>query len=98
MLFVIANSSFPCSIAAENAVTRVFYSLGRAGVFPRWLNHINPSTQTPAHAVFLEAGIALVMSLFLGFYFGPIDAYGLLGLLWTVALMVVYTMTNLSSF
>jgi amino acid transporter len=98
MLVVIANSSFACSVAAENAVTRVFYSLGRAGVFPRWLSRINPNTQTPANAVFFEAGIALVFALALGFIFGPIDAYGLLGLLWTVALMVVYTMTNLSSF
>jgi amino acid transporter len=98
MLFVIANSSFACSLAGENAVTRVYYSLGRAGVFPKWLSHIDARTQTPARAILLEAGIAMVFALFLGFYFGPIDAYGLLGLLWTVALMIVYTMTNLSSF
>jgi len=98
MLFVIANSSFACSIAAENAVTRVFYSLGRAGVFPSWLKTISPHTQTPSRAILLEAGIAMFFAFFMGFYFGPIDAYGLLGLLWTVALMVVYTMTNLSSF
>ena len=42
VLFVIANSSFACSIAGQNASTRVYYSLGRAGVFPSWLNHINP--------------------------------------------------------
>lgn len=104
MLFVIANSAFACSIAAFNAVTRVFYSLGRAGVFPSWLNYINPKTQTPSRAIFLEGGIAVVFALGLGFIFetgvgdGPINAYGLLGLLWTAALMVVYTMTNLSSF
>src|SRR5438552_12755350 len=97
MIFVIGNSSFACSVAGQNAITRVFYSLGRAGVFPKWLNYINPKTQTPTHAIFLEAGIAMFFALFMGLYFGPINAYGLMGLLFTVALMIVYTMTNLSS-
>jgi len=42
MLLVIFNSSFACSIAGYNAVTRVFYSLGRARVFPAALA---PSTR-----------------------------------------------------
>jgi amino acid transporter len=98
VLFVIANSSFACSVAGQNAVTRVYYSLGRAGVFPKWLFHINAKTQTPDRAIFFQAGISLVFALLCGFLFGPLAGYGLLGLLFTVALMIVYIMTNLSCF
>src|SRR5439155_24835161 len=82
----------------NNAVTRVYYSLGRAGVFPKWLDHINPKTQTPDRAIFLETAITLVFVLALGFYFTPFLAFGLLGLLFTISLMIIYTMTNVSCF
>jgi len=59
ILIAIANSSVACSIAGNNAVTRVFYSLGRARVFPKWLDHINPSTKTPDRAIYLEGVIAV---------------------------------------
>jgi amino acid transporter len=98
VLFVIANSSFACSVAGQNASTRVYYSLGRAGVFPKWLNHVNPKTETPDRAIFLQAGISLVFALVVGFAFGAMPGYGLLGLLFTIALMIVYIMTNVSCF
>jgi len=98
VLFVIANSSFACSVAGQNASTRVYYSLGRAGVFPKWLNHINPKTETPDRAIFLQAGLSLFFALAVGFIFGAMNGYGLLGLLFTIALMIVYIMTNVSCF
>jgi len=98
VLFAIANSSFACSVAGQNASTRVYYSLGRAGVFPGFLNHINPKTQTPDRAIFMQAVISLVFALLGGFIFGPFNGYGLMGLLFTIALMIVYTMTNVSCF
>jgi amino acid transporter len=98
VLFAIANSSFACSVAGQNASTRVYYSLGRAGVFPSWLNHINSKTQTPDRAIFLQAFLSLFFALLVGFVFGPFIGYGLLGLLFTIALMIVYTMTNVSCF
>jgi amino acid transporter len=98
VLFVVANSSFACSVAGQNASTRVYYSLGRAGVFPKLLNHINPKTQTSDRAIFFQAAISLVFALVCGFVFGPFAGYGLLGLLFTIALMIVYIMTNVSCF
>ncbi|MBV9356988.1 MAG: APC family permease [Chloroflexi bacterium] len=98
VLLAIANSSIACSIAGTNAVTRVYYSLGRAGVFPKWLDHINPRTQTPDRAIFLSTGITLFFAMLLGFYFGPFLAFGLLGLLFTIVLMIIYGLTNLSCF
>jgi amino acid transporter len=96
ILVAIANSSIACSVAGNNAVTRVFYSLGRARVFPRWLDHINPSTHTPDRAIYLEGVIAVGITAILGFIFGPIAAFGLLGLLFTISLMIIYMMTNIS--
>jgi amino acid transporter len=98
VLFALANSAFACSVAGQNASTRVYYSLGRAGVFPRWLNHINAKTRTPDRAILFQAAISVVFSMLCGFLFGPFSAYGLLGLLFTIALMIVYCMTNVSCF
>jgi amino acid transporter len=98
VLLAIANSSIACSIAGTNAVTRVYYSLGRAGVFPKWLDHINPRTRTPDRAIFLSTGITLFFAMALGFYFGPFLAFGLLGLVFTIVLMIIYGLTNVSCF
>ncbi len=98
VLFAIGNSSFACSVAGQNAATRVYYSLGRAGVFPRWLYHVHASRQTPDRAIFLQAGLSTCFALLFGFLFGPFNGYGLLGLLFTIALMIVYCMTNVSCF
>jgi amino acid transporter len=98
VFLAIANSSFACSVAGQNAGTRVYYSLGRAGVFPRWLNHINPRTQTPDRAIFMQAFISLFFALLYGFLFGPFLGFGLFGLVFTIALMIIYSMTNVSCF
>ena len=59
IMFAIANTTFGGAISAYNCITRVFYSLGRAGVFPKWLNYISPTTQTPTHAIYLENGASI---------------------------------------
>jgi hypothetical protein len=74
------------------------YSLGRVGVFPRWLHHINPRTQTPDRAIFVQAFISLFFALLYGFLFGPFLGFGLFGLMFTIALMIIYSMTNVSCF
>ena len=96
ILFAVANTAFGGAITAYNAITRVYYSLGRSGVFPRWFGHVNPSTQTPDHAILFEGALAAVCALGLGFAFGTSSAWGLLGIVWTIAVTIVYMMSCLS--
>ncbi|MCX6616780.1 MAG: APC family permease [Acidobacteria bacterium] len=98
VLFVIANAAIACSIAAQNAATRVYYSLARAGIFPGWLNHIHPRTRTPDRAIFTQGCLSILFTLLLGFTLGPFNGYGLLGLIYTIALMIIYITTNVACF
>src|SRR5262249_31835765 len=81
-----------------NAVTRVYFSLARAGVFPKALAYVNPKTQTPTNAIFLQGVIAIGLAIFFGAALGvePIVAYGLVGLLMTIGAVIGYMMTKLS--
>jgi amino acid transporter len=96
ILFAVANSAFGGGITAYNAITRVYYSLGRSRVFPRWFGHVNPSTQTPDNAILFQGALAVACALGLGFAFGTANAWGLLGIVWTIAVTIVYMMSNLS--
>ena len=53
MLLLITNSLYAVGVAGTNAVTRVYFSLARAGFFPKALAYVNPKTQTPVNAIFL---------------------------------------------
>jgi len=98
MWLLITNSLYAVGVAGTNAVTRVYFSLGRAGVFPKALGLVNPTTRTPANAILLQGVISLGMAFVAGFAFGvePLVAYGLIGLLMTIGAVIVYMMTNLS--
>jgi amino acid transporter len=100
MFLLITNSLYAVGVAGTNAVTRVYYSLGRSGVFPKALAYVNPKTQTPANAIFLQGAINIILAAVFGFAFGvePIVAYGLVGLLMTIGAVVLYMMTNVSCF
>jgi amino acid transporter len=100
MFLLITNSLYAVGIAGTNAVTRVYYSLGRAGIFPAALGRIHPKTRTPTNAILLQGALAVLIAYIFGFALGvePIVAYGLHGLLMTIGAVIVYMMTNLSCF
>jgi hypothetical protein len=49
-------------------------------------------------AIFAQAFISLFFALLYGFLFGPFLGFGLFGLVFTIALMIIYSMTNVSCF
>ena len=100
MLLLITNTVWAGAIAGTNAVTRVYYSLGRAGVFPKALAHADPKHKTPVNAILLAGSIALLLPFVFGMGIGvtPIVAYGLLGVVMTTGAVVIYMMTNVGCF
>ncbi len=100
MLLMLTNSMFAVGVAATNASTRVVFSLGRAKILPGVLGAINGRTRTPHVAIAFVSAAGLLIALFFGLVIGPdpLTAYGLMGLLATIGAIVLYLMTNASTF
>ncbi|MER6526330.1 APC family permease [Streptomyces sp. NPDC001508] len=52
-----------CSLVAQNATSRLLYSMARDGNLPRFLSHVNARTQVPDRAILLVAGVSLALGL-----------------------------------
>jgi amino acid transporter len=98
IILALLNGTWGVGLAGQNAVTRVYYALGRDGVFPRGLGVTHPRHLTPHRAIAMQAVISVAVALFLGFKFGPVTAFGLAALLMTLSLIVIYVVTNVSCF
>jgi amino acid transporter len=90
VILALVNSGWGCSLAGQNAVVRVLYSMGRHGVFPKGLGMIHPSHRSPVGAIALTTVINYVVTLGLGFWLGPTGEFGFLGVVITVGLIFVY--------
>ena len=95
VLIATINSSLAVSIAIQNATTRVFYDMGRVGALPRFFGRLNQRWRTPWNAVWVMAGITLVVGLGIGSAVGPVQTFGMLGIMSTLGLIIVYSMGNL---
>ena len=99
VLFAVLNSAMACGIAAQNAVTRVYYAMGRAGSLPAWFAKVHPKYRTPWNALIFQTilmnlifgiGVALWLGADGEFFFGGVVL--VLGLVW------VYCTANLGVF
>lgn len=95
---VLVNSVFASLIAAMNAATRTIFGMSRAGALPRALAHLHPVHRTPTRAVMLALAINLPLSIFLGVVLGPIEQYGVLALVVTFSIVLVYCAGNAAVF
>jgi amino acid transporter len=94
VIIALVNSSVAGSNASSVATTRVGYALGRIGMLPRALTHINEKTGTPTVAVAVQAVFAIAFALGLGFALGgPLKALLLQGTISTVLIVVIYILT-----
>ena len=98
VLFAVVNSSLAVSIAIQNATTRVLFSMGRAGALPSVLAKVHPKYKTPWNAIWLMTAVTLGIGLGVGSWFGPIGAFGFIGVCQTLGLVLVYSMGNLGAF
>jgi amino acid transporter len=86
----ICNSIAANSNAAVNAATRVFYALARNGLAPQPLGRIHPRFKTPTNAIIGMSLFAFVLSLLLGWKWGPLVGFALIATLAVIVVVVVY--------
>jgi amino acid transporter len=62
-LLAMITSVLGASLACQNVATRMWYSMGRAGVLPKFFSQVHPTRKTPSNAVTAQ----LILSIVLGF-------------------------------
>jgi amino acid transporter len=98
VLLAFLNSVLAVCLACHNAGTRVFFAMGRTGVFPHSLARLHPKYQTPVAAITLQTAISLATALGLGAWIGAEQNFFFVGIVLTLGLIVVYSMGNLGIF
>ncbi len=91
----ILNSALANANAGVNAATRVLYAMGRTRTLPGSLSHTN-RYRTPDIAIFLTMIVAVVLTLWPGLVYGPATAFGLLGTIIGIPIILVYMVTCLA--
>jgi len=98
ILLAIFNSTTAGCIAVTNAVTRIYYSLGRAKVFPAWFSYISPKTQTPTNAIIFQGIISVIIAFGFQIWMMPWDVFVLIATSITIAVLIIYVMVNISCY
>src|SRR3954451_20909309 len=60
------SSMFAVMINSSNGIVRILNTMGREGLLPSMLAHIDPRRQTPSRAVFVTGAFTLVLALAVG--------------------------------
>lgn len=89
-------SFFSAALAIVNGGARIIFTLGRDGMLPRPLGWAHPRRGTPGAAVALLCGIGLVSGLALGLAMSPITAFGFLGTLDALFVLLIYLLVNIA--
>jgi amino acid transporter len=89
-------SFFGAALAIVNGGARIIYTVARDGLLPGWLAKVHPTRHTPIGAIGMLCGLGLVIGLALGFLMTPIGAFGFLGVLDTLFILLIYGLVNVS--
>jgi amino acid transporter len=89
-------SFFGAALAIINGGARIIYTVGRDGLFPRWTTRLHPKRQTPINAIAALCGFGLVSGIALGLALEPINAFGFLGVLDALFVMLIYLLVNIA--
>src|SRR5262245_19591306 len=90
IFLAIVNSITANSNAAMNAATRVFYSLGRNRLAPAPLARTHPQFKTPNVAIIWMSLFAVVLSLLVGWKWGPLIGFAMIATYAVPLVVVVY--------
>src|SRR6188472_1534038 len=90
VFLAICNSIAANSNAAVNAATRVFYALSRNGLAPRQLGAVHPKFKTPYVAIVYMSVFAFVLSIILGWKWGPLIGFAFIATLAVIVVVIVY--------
>jgi amino acid transporter len=97
ILLATINSALAVCIAIQNATSRVLFDMGRVGALPSWLAKVHPKYKTPWNAIWLMTGVTLAIGLGLGSWLGPVKTFGMIGIMQTLGLIIVYSMGNIGA-
>jgi len=100
LVFVaIIISALANSNAGSNATTRTWYALGRGRILTSLLTETHPRWQSPYVGLLAQFVLALGIALPLGFIYDPYPtAFGLVGTLVTVVVVLIYIVMNVACF
>jgi amino acid transporter len=90
VFIAIVNSIIANSNAGFNAATRVFYAMARNGAAPGPLARTHPRFRTPHVAIIVNTIIAVVLSVILGWKWGPLNGFYMLATAATIVVILVY--------
>jgi amino acid transporter len=90
VFLAICNSIAANSNAGMNAATRVFYALSRNRLAPRPLGRTHTQFKTPYVAIIFMTVFAVVLSLILGWKWGPLTGFALIATLAVIVVVIVY--------
>jgi len=97
VFLAICNSIAANSNAAMNAATRVFYSLSRNKLAPHQLGRTHDRFKTPHIAIIWLSISAVVLSLLLGWKWGPLTGFALIATLAVPLVIVIYMLVCVGS-
>src|SRR5438309_4045013 len=78
ILIAFMSSTLAVTLATANVSTRMWYSMGRNGAFPKLFAKVHPAYKTPTNAIFAQYGLTLATGLIAGAWFHPDVAFFLL--------------------
>jgi amino acid transporter len=89
---------FSCLLAIHNTTTRIIFSMGRDRVLPPGLGSVHPRWFSPYNAIIVQTIFTLIVGFGTGFWLGPgaTGAYGFTGAIGTVAVVIVYMLSNIA--
>lgn len=90
VLVALVNSGWGCSLAAQNAVIRVYYKMGQVGVLPRALSRLHPRFHTPHVAIAAQTVLSIVVGIVAGVTLGTVNTFGVFGGMITFGMIFVY--------
>lgn len=104
IVFAILNSSFANANSGATAATRSIFSMGRAGLLPRWFAAIHSKNRTPKNAIHFQAIVAIVVAVAGGLILaddpnpglGPINIYVFIGTMLGLLFAGMYIAVNLA--
>jgi len=90
------SSIFAVVMNTHNGIVRIIFAMGREGLLPRVLGSVSPRYGTPRAAIVAQSIFSVAVTLIVGFWVGPLNAYAYLGALLTLGILPVYILVNLA--
>ncbi|MFI5282518.1 MAG: APC family permease [Candidatus Dormibacterales bacterium] len=95
ILLAFMSSTFAVTMATANVSTRMWYSLGRNGAFPKLFAKVHPKFKTPTNAIYAQLILTLGSGIIAGAIWHSDVAFFLLsGLILVIGVSFVYLAAN----